>query len=223
MFMKKFFVLGLMTLCGTFYTFSANAESTPQVLFKLHDIKPVLDSEGMVSSCEFSATFYNRTGNDVASAQIDFSWKDEVIINDNEREEKRNSRSSRRVRNRKVSGDSGELYSSINLPPLKNDRQITLKSKVETDKCFLLLENVDTKVVSCAFTSKSGADKGCVNLFKLVTPDNQQYYVEFKSVLVEEEAEQEKSQYQQLLTEIESGYDTVLKGIQNISTSMMTE
>ena len=136
---------------------------------------------------------------------------------------KKETRSSRRGRSSKsVVEDTGSVLGSITLPPLKNDRQITLKNKVNTDKCFLLLGEVETDIVSCSFAGKTGVDKGCINMFRFVTPDEQQYYVEFKTVLAEEAVEQEKSKYEQSVSEMDNMYNKAVASIQKISSSLLT-
>ena len=59
-------------------------------------------------------------------------------------------------------------------------------------------------------------------MFRFVTPDEQQYYVEFKTVLAEEAVEQEKSKYEQSVSEMDNMYNKAVSSIQKISSSLLT-
>ena len=61
------------------------------VLFKVHDIKPVENTDGVVTHCDFLVTFYNRTTDSFRQAKVDMGWTDEVteryVIDDEEKKE----------------------------------------------------------------------------------------------------------------------------------------
>ena len=221
---KNGFIFAAAMLLGG--SFNALAEESAQVLFKLHNVTPVTNSSGLIQGCEFSATFYNRTGSDISNASVDLSWQDDVVNNaiKNEQAQEQKTSSTRRratARASTASLDTGKLFVKINLPPLKNDRQITLKNKVNTDKCYLLLGDVDINIASCSFDGKN--DKACANMFHYVTSSDQQYYVDFKDVSIEEEQTQEKSQQEKINAEIDAAYKKTIENLQSVSSSLLAK
>ena len=83
---KKALYSTLMLACATMIT-SAQAQTTTEattttkpsaVLFKIHEIKPVVNTEGVVTNCDFMVTFYNRTTKGLRPAKIEMGWTDNV-------------------------------------------------------------------------------------------------------------------------------------------------
>ena len=56
-------------------------EAQPAVLFKIHDVKPIRNRDGNVTDCEFNATFYNRSNNNVNKIVLNLTWQDKAIAN----------------------------------------------------------------------------------------------------------------------------------------------
>ena len=50
-----------------------------ELLFKIHDVKPVKNREGDVIACDFYATFYNRSPYELKSAVVEYKWHDKSI------------------------------------------------------------------------------------------------------------------------------------------------
>ena len=74
---------------------NAASAASDGVLFKIHDIVPVKNADGVVSSCELGATFYNRTDKEISNAALNLIWTDEVIV-DAINQEDRNMREAKK-------------------------------------------------------------------------------------------------------------------------------
>ena len=189
------------------------------VLFKIHDINPIKNSDGIVTSCDLGATFFNRTGSEVTNATLNLVWPDDVVsdtIEQEQRAEKEAIRLSRRNVSRYSTSDYNDKSVSLNLklPPLKPYQQVTMRTKVNTDRCFLLLNDVEINVYNCT-TGGSGAtatggrgSNACGDIFRFVSVSNPEYYTEFSAVSMQEiqtqeqtQAEKEKSEVNRLFTE----------------------
>ena len=48
------------------------------ILFRIENIKPIANEEGLTTKCSFIVTVYNRTQKEVEEADIDFFWKDDI-------------------------------------------------------------------------------------------------------------------------------------------------
>lgn len=62
------------------------------VLFKIHDINPIKNSDGIVTSCDLGATFFNRTGSEVTNATLNLVWPDDVVSDTIEQEQRAEKR-----------------------------------------------------------------------------------------------------------------------------------
>jgi len=200
-------------------------ENQPAVLFKIHNIKPIKNNEGKVTDCEFSATFYNRSNNNIDNAQININWHDDAISNVIEDEK---AAALKKIQEEHY-GESVDmmpapvsdtekttpvlLTANLQLPPLKPYRQVSLRSKIASDRCFLMINDATFKLDACNATNpeKTGvtlATQGmavCNNLFKFVSARDPEYYREFKKVAFNEEIKAKQNarkQEQQSLTEI---------------------
>ena len=146
-------------------------------------------------------------------------WPDDVVsdtIEQEQRAEKEAIRLSRRNVSRYSTSDYNDKSVSLNLklPPLKPYQQVTMRTKVNTDRCFLLLNDVEINVSNCT-TGGSGAtatggrgSNACGDIFRFVSVSNPEYYTEFSAVSMQEiqtqeqtQAEKEKSEVNRLFTE----------------------
>ncbi len=196
----------------------AAAAASDAVLFKIHDIVPVKNADGNVTSCEVGATFYNRTASEISNAALNLVWADEVVadaINQEERNAKEAQRTGRRnlPRYNTATYNSRNINMSLRLPPLKPYQQVTLKSKVATDRCFLLLNDMEVNVTKCgtaASDSKGSSKNNCDNLFRFIGPKSPEYYSEFKAVSADEQAVQDQGIADKQKQEINNLYrDTI--------------
>ncbi len=202
------------------------------ILFKIHDVVPVKNSSGLITSCDFGATFYNRTADAISDAQINLTWEDEVI-DDAINYERREAKEALRSKRTNVSRYNTSTYNTVGvsmplrLPPLKSNQQVTLKSKINTDRCFLLMNDVDVKVVSCRIISSSDKkgvnssnSKACEDLFRFVSDKNPEYYSEFKEISLEEENMREKNAFEKQKEELNAIYGDVANTLNTLASSL---
>ena len=113
----------------------------------------------------------------------------------------------------------------LKLPPLKAKQQVSLKTKVDTDRCFLLLNDMDINVNNCGTASMSGkvSRQGCNNLFRYVSPAGAEYYTEFKEISPEQQAAIEDAELDAEQKELEQLYNEALTAIENIASEVPAE
>lgn len=210
---KKVFVGAL----GLFFAASVNNAvaqqaarpviDNPAILFKIHDIKPVLSSEGQTTSCDFAITFFNRSGETINGASIDLTWEDNSIksLMDEEKKDGNTNRTSTVARN-----TTDSVTANIEVASIKPMGQAVVRTRLQSDRCFLLLEDVKLRVRSCniASQSRSGSRSAtvCANLFRFVSPNSQEYYREFKPMTIEEEASKKLEEKERIKKDINEEY-----------------
>lgn len=181
--------------------------SKPQViLFKVHDIKPVLNSDGAVVACEYTATFYNRTPLSLRQAKIDFGWSDHIsdLFAIEETPTPEEGAAPQAPAPAKEEG-LGTIRSSVDIPALGSLKQVSVHGTAETDKCFALFDNLKFNVPVCNILGQdSGNDSrrgraeneqvNCAGMFAYVNSQHPEYYGEFKEISYEEQVEREKTQ-----------------------------
>lgn len=203
------------------------------VLFKVHDITPVENTEGVITHCDFLVTFYNRTTDSLRQAKIDMGWTDTVteryMIDESSAAK---PESSSRVRNsRNAEPYLGEITTSVEMPALGAYKQTSVKGSVKTEKCFLLLDNLEFNVVSCNIVGQSDSNdtsrssrrtrvasnrntSECASLFEYVNSKNPEYYDEFKNVSYSEQERLLKDEKKQDINDIESTYETIVSNFE---------
>lgn len=247
--MKNKVFFGLCALSLAFSSFSASAQLTsvddnnkqgsraefeheptinpvfvnkPQViLFKIHNIKPVLNSDGEIAACEYTATFYNRTPVNIRQAKIQLGWTDKVSElysvdstnfedpkshNDDEQEGVEDGKAPEAQKQSAPNENLGTFRSTLNIPALGSLKQISLQGQVDTDKCFALFDNIKFNVSVCNILGQEtivetrrgrvDADKdqlNCASLFAYVNSKHPEYYSEFKKISYEEQVAHERT------------------------------
>lgn len=202
------------------------------VLFKVHDIVPVKNSDGNIVSCDLGATFYNRTGSEIVNSSIELVWHDEVVSDTIDQEQRQAKEAQRLNRGRSISRYNTATYNerdlnlSLKLPPLKPYQQVTLKSKINTDRCFLLLGDVDVRVANCGTandmsTRPAKTSPSCENLFLYVSPQNPEYYSEFQAISPDEQKAQETSQMEQQRKELEAAYNQANDELSKLTSTLI--
>lgn len=240
-------------LCGTLglalgaMAFSAQAQNAAgepstkprAVLFKVHDIKPVENTDGVITHCDFLVTFYNRTNESLRQAKLDMGWTDEVteryVIDGND---VKTTPSAARSQNRNARGNvsMGEIATSVDMPALGAYKQATVKGTVKTEKCFLLLDNLDFNVSSCSIIGKdaeqqqnsrrgrvasSRNNSECASLFEYVDSKNPEYYDEFKNISFSDQERILRDEKKQDTSDINASYDNVMKNLEKTNSVLM--
>ena len=142
-------------------------ETKPAVLFKIHDIKPIRNREGKITNCEFGATFYNRSEDDVKNINMDLTWEDKAIEDVIDMEKKvAKKKMENDYYNSEAMGTLSEpdsetekytrkvLTTTLKVPNLQPYRQVSLKSRIRSDRCFLMVNDVKFKFTSCDVSGK---------------------------------------------------------------------
>lgn len=203
-------------------------EQAGEVLFKIHDVVPEKDMDGNVLYCNIGATFFNNTSKDMSNIALTLGWNDEVVgemIDQEERaakEQKRKAPNAVRSRYSTSGFTSKDVTVSLKLPPLKAKQQVSLKAKVDTDRCFLLLNDMDIKVDNCGTASmgSSFSRQSCDNMFRYVSPMNAEYYTEFKEISLEQQIAMEDLEFDEAEKELEDIYLETIDVIEDIAKDM---
>ena len=217
-------------------SFSANAaEKTPTeeqstrrdaVIFKVHDVNPVFE-EGMVTGCDFTVTLYNRTAINFRSFSINMLWNDAIEENFHF-----NKYMETFITPEEMAAQRGLLEKEAPVQPVKvainvnafgADKQISIRSHVDTEKCYLLLQPAEYSVAPCdiARNIDAGSSQGlenntCSDLFQLVSVSNPEYFGKFKKMTATEIANQQQAVDSQYLSDIDV---VISKIVENLGTS----
>ena len=183
------------------------------VLFKIHDIKPVLDSEGVVSSCAYTATFFNRTNMTIRQAKMDLTWTDQMTSlypieekeNTENKENKDVKNTIKKAENTPLKDDENTIHATLDIPSLSPLKNVVVQGTVQTEKCFALFDNLLFKVTDCNILNSQESSNArvnrandaknqaaCASLFSYVDSKNPEYYDEFKEVSHQDQEESEK-------------------------------
>ena len=220
MYISKVFFCGLAVLAGISSVQASEADTSNKeaILFKVHDIVPVKNNEGEVISCDYKATFYNRSGVNVNGAVLDFVWHDNAIadIVDQEKKDdaKENNRNINRARSTTEKITDKDVVTSVEVPAIAPSSHVEIKSNVNTYRCFLLIDDLDYSVKSC--NASGGVSKGrntdssCSGMFIYVSPKDAQYYLEFKAISVAEQKSAEESEVEKKRKQNDEAYRKVI-------------
>lgn len=197
--------------------------SSGSVLFKIHDVAPEKDVNGLVTGCNISITLFNRYDRALSNTQLQLSWDDEVvddIISQEEMSRKEALRRdpSARLSRYPTSANTASIVSTVvKLPLINAHQQISLKNKINTDRCFLLLNDMNVKVNTCTFAGEGNNNmKGCSAEFQYISPKDPQYYTEFKEISYEEIITNEEDGISQKQQAAQKMYDNIVSTLDKI-------
>lgn len=205
----------------------ADTSKKSAVLFKIHDIVPVKNSEGEVTSCDYNVTFYNRSSVNVDGAIMELEWDDtavsEVIEQEKKTDAAENDGNMNRARSATERTTNKKLTTSIEVPAIAPSAQAVVPSTVNTDRCFLLIEDVNFKVKNCRSSSENATNGrsgggSCDALFMFVSPQDAQYYLEFKAVPVAEQKQANENEFDRKKKKIDEKYRKTVGSIDGINT-----
>lgn len=222
------------------------AAGTNVVLFKVHDVTPIKNDDGVVTECEFGVTLYNRSPDSVENALLNLSWKDDAIsdvIAQEAKEAKEAKKFQKEVNSLKSSAEykttasleTPALTASISLPAIKPFRQVSLKSKIASDRCFLMVNDASFTLENCNIISAdasvrssrsliSKANKAaagnCMSLFKYVSARDPEYYREFQKVSFNDEAKQRQEARKKDVDALQDSYKAMLDSLNKITETL---
>ena len=222
---NKFFTALMFGLLFTTQAFSASlnkavaqnnttVEPTTRsdaVIFKIHDIKPI-DNDGVVTGCDFLVTLYNRTAINFRSFTINLDWLDDVesefrfekyvesVIGFEEAKKQKEFLGDK--------FDTEPLKTAITVNAFGADTQISVKSHIDSEKCYLLLKEAKFNVTPCdilrSADNMTGApSQDCTTLFQLVDTSNPEYFGQFKNISATELAMRSKETENRELSDID--------------------
>ncbi len=212
----------------------------PQViLFKIHDIKPVVNAEGVTTACEYTATFFNRTPLSLRQAKINFGWNDDIsekFFAEEETSEEENAEGENKENAPKAASKSapkeqslGSIVSSVDLPALGSLRQISVQGRAETDKCFALFDQLKFDVSVCNILGQENSRQGrdsvrgnvnCAGLFAFVNSKHPEYYGEFKEISYEEQVAMDKTAEEKETEAIVNVNKKITSNLEQVTTTL---
>ena len=181
------------------------------VIFKIHDIKPV-NNEGVVTGCDFFVTLYNRTAINFRSFTINLDWLDEVEAEFKfERYVESVIGTEEAIKQKEFLGDKFDtepLKTSITVNAFGTDTQISVKSHIDSEKCYLLLKDANFTVTPCDIVRSAEGMSGatsqeCTPLFQLVNTSNPEYFGQFKNISATELAMRSQESENRELSDID--------------------
>lgn len=240
--MSKKFLLGTFLSAMAVFTMNAanaadeaEAPKVKEILFKIHDIKPNKNKDGLVKSCNFFVTFYNRTDFVLDGATLDLSWKDDTgnyIIEQNKKAlaESDDEYAEDNTKKTPVTEDNSTIRSEVKnvstfveMPALTPYTQGTVAARLNSEKCFLLFEETNFRVTSCNLKNQENSGsktlsnstnersvESCSRMFRYVSPKDPEYYREFKAVSVAEQQKLLQDATQEEVDKIETKYQGVI-------------
>ena len=151
------------------------------VIFKIHDIDPVME-EGVVKGCNYMITLYNRTSINFRTFTINLTWDDvvderfkfdryvETLLGVEEADKQRSLFS-------KVDPVK-PVQTSVTVNAFGADKQISLRSYMDSEKCYLMLSDAKFNVTPCDIARSmdtvgsfgvSAEQSNCTDLFQFVS------------------------------------------------------
>lgn len=241
---KSMKILASLVL-GTVFALPYNADASAEkknepttrsdaVIFKIHDIEPV-SKDGIVTGCDFTTTLYNRTAVNFRNFTINLKWNDVVDERfkfDKYAEAVMSKEDFKKIEKTLADDDkkTSNVETSITVNAFGSDKQISLRSHIDNEKCYLLLNKADFTVTPCdiarTIEDKKGGEisagqKECTGLFQFVSTSNPEYFGKFKRISQTEEAIQNEIVETQELSDIDSVIGKIVENL-GISDSTLT-
>ena len=175
--------LGMMTFTSSAVLAADDVETSKEdaILFRIENIRPVANEEGITEKCAFTMTVYNRMPEEITEASLTLKWQDNI------ESKYKVTKDSVEVNDAKAAVQT--IEKAIVLDTIPSHIQRSLEYEGETNKCFLLLDSIDYTVDNCIVAgekvigkdSKVSTEGGsCVNKFDYISSQNPEYYSEFK-------------------------------------------
>ncbi len=188
------------------------------ILFRIENIKPLTNEEGLTDRCSFLVTVYNRMEKKVEKINMDFRWQDAI------------------AKKYQIVDDSVEpvddpkdaityIMKHIELEDIFPHQQKSFEEIVTTDKCFLLLDQLEYKVNDCIaegdkITVKNNQQTkrgSCLDRFNYINtkiPDYYSEYIDTPDSVLEQQAEEAKAHE---LAGVEEVYKKSLADLEEVS------
>lgn len=211
------------------------------IIFRIENIKPIKNKSGDIKQCSYVVTVYNRLDMPIKEANLNFTWYDNITgqyiqkmeesmkietdeltdqLDSDAKELNKNVRSAPQ----KTSVQFQPITSAVKFFSIAPHAQKSFSFNVETDKCFLLFDNLNFNVKDCIYEGQVLPKKNdhkakmatCANKFEYIDSKNPEYYVEFNDIpenVVQEQIEEEKNQE---LSNVNNGFNEVMATIDKL-------
>ena len=211
-----------------------------KVIFRIENIKPIKNKQGNIRQCSYIVTAYNRMDTAIKEAELDFSWQDNITgkyiqkIDDSAKvtgdeiseqldsdlaEMKQNSNNSNNNQ-QKALPQFKPIQSSIKFFGINAHAQKSFSNTVDTDKCFLLFDNLKFQVKNCQLEGRKVNEGNCKDKFQYINSKNPEYYVEFSDVpesVVQDQIENEKNKE---MSETNAKYNDIMSTLGKIDSTL---
>ena len=156
------------------------------------------------------------------------TWTDETVTalvkDEKKAEQKKSGRSYSKTEN--VTPPS--VSTSIDVPQIEPFTQVTVRNRLQSDRCFLLIGDVKSSATNCSVIAAASKERvspvstnnkggNCDGLFKFVSPTDPEYYREFKPVSYEEDKALSENKRAQDRRDINTQYDAAVTEINKVS------
>lgn len=212
--------LALSTSGKTAWADDESSEDTA-IIFRIENIKPITNADGLVDKCSFVVTTFNRMNKGVKSAKLQMHWEDNISA--------KYAVVDGAVKAKKAKESRTVIETSVELENIAPHVQKSFEAVVQTDKCFILFDNLEYEVESCVVDGEKqqmrdnkvvGGVGGCERNFNYINSQNPEYYSEFKdvpdSVLVKQADDEKKRE----VAKIEEVYKSTLSDIETLGKTL---
>lgn len=203
------------------------------VIFKVHNVEPITE-DGIVTGCDFDVTLYNRTSINFRNFTLNMAWNDKV-----EEKFKFSKYMEKFLSKEDFDQQKGLLEDTSNMTPLQTsvtvnafgaDKQISVHSHVNSEKCYLMLSTASFSVTPCDIVrnvdmpgvGNNFDNKECSSLFQFVDTSNPEYFGQFKKLSATEIDAQNKELQAHELSDIDSVIDKIVENL-GVSDKTLTD
>ena len=212
------------------------------IIFRIENIQPVKNKDGEITQCSYVVTAYNRLDTMLKEANLNFVWKDNITgrylkkIDDSSRltqDEITNNLSSDIVASEpssslKSTAKFSPIVSTVKLFNIAPHAQKSFSNTVDTDKCFLLFDNLNYTIESCSLEGDEAVIKDnkviksadCKDKFNYINSKNPEYYAEFGDVpenIVQDQIEDEKNM---AIEKVNNSYDEISETLDKVDLTL---
>lgn len=212
------------------------------VIFRIENIQPVKNKQGEITQCSYVVTAYNRLDTTLKEANLNFVWMDNITgkylkkIDESSKltqDEITNNFSSdvdiiEPSKSLKSEAKFKPITSSVKLFNIAPHSQKSFSNSVETDKCFLLFDNLNYTIENCSLEGDEAVIKDnkvvksadCKDKFNYINSKNPEYYAEFGDVpenIVQDQIEDEKNI---AVEKIKNSYDEISETLDKVDATL---
>lgn len=198
------------------------------VLFKIHDVTPVENADGVTASCKYGITFYNRSSYTLKNARLSLSWQDEGIskVIEEEKQDTKNNRNRRSKKSETEAVTPNTVVSAITISNLGPKQQKSFQQTLNSDRCFLLMGNVNFTAGDCSVASSGENSENpysgdqCSSFFQFVSPENPEYYRDFGPISYTQEKTNAAEERTKDRSEINKLYEETLSEFNKVKSTL---